>query len=211
MSAHRRPAPSTSPLEGEVGSPLRGEPDGGRSNPNNTYTPHAQARARELRQNMTDAERRLWSALRASRLQGIRFRRQQPIGPYIVDFFCAEAKLIIELDGVQHYEEKQFWHDYHRTKWLEARGYQILRVRNYDALKHTASVTEGIWQTIRARQLTKTQSSPLEGEALSPQARAKGGSDVAIDRPPSVAPTARRLPPQGGKCFSSGNDEDDPR
>lgn len=84
-------------------------------------------RARELRWNMTDAERKLWAALRRRQILGYRFRRQQPIGPYIADFFCPEAKLIIEVDGSQHGEELQALDDKRRTEWLEKNGYRVLR------------------------------------------------------------------------------------
>ena len=77
--------------------------------------------AQKLRKSSTDAERRLWSRLRQKQLDGFRFRRQQPIGPYVVDFFCSEAKLIVELDGGQHAIAVE--QDANRTLWLEARGY----------------------------------------------------------------------------------------
>jgi very-short-patch-repair endonuclease len=75
--------------------------------------------ARELRLVPTDAEIRLWSRLRRKQLEGFRFRRQHPLGPYVVDFFCAPAKLIVEVDGGQHADEGEA-----RTNWLEARGYR---------------------------------------------------------------------------------------
>jgi very-short-patch-repair endonuclease len=87
--------------------------------------------ARQLRLNATEAERKLWSCLRDKRLLGLRFRRQQPIGPYIADFYCAAAKLIVELDGSQH-ANAQAQYDLSRTTWLEARGYKVLRFWNTD-------------------------------------------------------------------------------
>ncbi len=99
--------------------------------------------ARELRKNLTDAEARLWARLRFRQLDGFRFRRQQPIGPYIVDFSCPAAKLIIEVDGGQHATDQQ--RDDRRTRWLEARGYRVVRFWNNDVLGNT----EGVLQTIQ--------------------------------------------------------------
>jgi very-short-patch-repair endonuclease len=82
-------------------------------------------RARDLRNNTTDAERALWRVLRGRQLQGFRFRRQVPIGGFIADFVCPQAKLIIELDGGQHAERSEY--DAARTSRLEAMGYRVLR------------------------------------------------------------------------------------
>ena len=78
--------------------------------------------ARKLRLTPTDAEIRLWSRLRGKQLAGLRFRRQHPLGPYVVDFFCAEAKLIVEVDGGQHADDGEA-----RTRWVEARAYRVIR------------------------------------------------------------------------------------
>ncbi len=83
-------------------------------------------RAAQLRRNQTDVERRLWFALRDRRLANAKFRRQVPIGPYIVDFLCSEAHLIIELDGGQHGGPQ----DLIRQQWLEAQGYVVKRFWN---------------------------------------------------------------------------------
>src|SRR5579863_525367 len=93
--------------------------------------------ARKLRANSTDAEMRLWSRLRRKQLDGFRFRRQQPLGNYVVDFFCPEAKLIVEVDGGQHAESAS---DDVRTRWLEARGDRIVRFWNNDVLANTEGV-----------------------------------------------------------------------
>ena len=79
------------------------------------------ARARELRANMTDVERWLWSQLRSRQFGSYKFRRQQPIGPYVVDFVCFEKKVVIELDGGQHNEAEQASYDSARTEWLLAK------------------------------------------------------------------------------------------
>jgi very-short-patch-repair endonuclease len=99
--------------------------------------------ARELRRDATDAERRLWSALRDRRLRGYRFRRQHPIGNYVVDFACTRRRLIVEVDGGQHADNTA---DEHRTAWLETEGWRVLRFWNNDILANT----EGVVLTILA-------------------------------------------------------------
>lgn len=84
-----------------------------------------QLRARELRKEPTATEQLLWTRLRGRQMEGHRFRRQQVLGPYIVDFVCLEKKLIIELDGGQHAERLRY--DQRRTRWLEQRGFHVLR------------------------------------------------------------------------------------
>jgi len=96
--------------------------------------------ARQLRRNMTDAERRLWYQLRDRRLLGWKFRRQAPIGPYIADFACVEAGLVVEVDGGQHDPAM----DAGRTRFLEARGFTTLRFWNNDVLTRTDAVLEAI-------------------------------------------------------------------
>lgn len=98
--------------------------------------------AKDLRQNMTDAEMALWRHLRAHRLQGQKFRRQQPIGPYIVDFVHFKARLIIEADGGQHSECAR---DLRRDAWLENQGFRILRFWNNEILLNGESVRETIF------------------------------------------------------------------
>lgn len=95
-------------------------------------------KAKELRKNSTDAERALWRQLRAHRLLGYKFRRQQPIGRYIVDFVCFEKHLIIELDGGQHAEQVAY--DEERSAWLQAHEFQVLRFWNHDVLQDTEAV-----------------------------------------------------------------------
>jgi very-short-patch-repair endonuclease len=103
------------------------------------------ALARRLRLTPTDAEIRLWSRLRRKQLEGYRFRRQHPLGPYVVDFFCATAKLIVEVDGGQHAEDGEA-----RTNWLEARGYRVIRFWNNDVLANTEGVLHMILDALRA-------------------------------------------------------------
>jgi len=105
-------------------------------------------RARILRRDATDAERRLWSALRDRRLRGYRFRRQHPIGDYIVDFACPRHRLIVEADGGQHADSTA---DRHRTAWLEGEGWRVLRFWNNEALANTEGVVETILLKISER------------------------------------------------------------
>jgi len=103
--------------------------------------------ARKLRATPTDAELRLWSRLRRKQLDGFRFRRQQPLGAYVVDLFCPEAKLIIEVDGGQHAEESPV-----RENWLKSRGYRVLRFWNNDVLGNTEGVLLTIREALREQQ-----------------------------------------------------------
>jgi very-short-patch-repair endonuclease len=88
--------------------------------------------ARQLRSQLTGSEQELWSALRGSRLQGIKFRRQHPFGPYVLDFFCVKAQLAVELDGGVHDQPEQRDYDSERTAYLETNGLRVLRFRNED-------------------------------------------------------------------------------
>ncbi|MCK0538695.1 endonuclease domain-containing protein [Alcanivorax quisquiliarum] len=105
--------------------------------------------AKELRTNMTDAEHLLWRHLRACRLNQQKFRRQQPIGRYIVDFVNFKARLIIEADGGQHNESAT---DQKRDSWLQSQGFQILRFWNNDILQNTEAVLQTIWNTLETIQ-----------------------------------------------------------
>ncbi len=96
--------------------------------------------ARKLRKNLTDAEQHLWYILRKNNL-GIKFRRQAEIGPYIVDFVCFERKLIIEIDGGQHYQSTA---DKHRDLWLKSQGFTVLRFWNNDVLENREGAAQEI-------------------------------------------------------------------
>jgi very-short-patch-repair endonuclease len=108
-------------------------------------------RARELRKYSTEAERRLWSGLRSRRLQGLRFRRQHPIGPYYADFVCSELKIIVEADGSHHHGEEQAWYDCRRTKFFEAQGFVLLRFENASILNHASACLAQIADLARRR------------------------------------------------------------
>ncbi len=99
-------------------------------------------RAQKLRNEATEAERALWLELKSRRLLGYKFRRQQPLGNYIVDFVCLEKRLIIEVDGSQHFDQSSY--DEARTHWLESQGYRVLRFLNNEVLAETKSVIEAI-------------------------------------------------------------------
>ena len=101
-------------------------------------------KARFLRKNMTKQEKILWQFLRKKTINNLKFRRQYPIGNYIVDFICNEKKLIIEIDGGQHNENKNIIHDQERTKYLENKGYKVIRFWNYDI----DNTIEGVYQEI---------------------------------------------------------------
>jgi very-short-patch-repair endonuclease len=120
----------------------------------------ARDNARALRRSQTDAEKRLWKHLRAGQLDGFKFRRQHPIPPYIADFYCEAAKLVVELDGSQHTQAN----DAARTRFLESAGLVVLRFWDNDVLLNTDGVLDAIWNHTTHRTLTPT---PLpEGEGL---------------------------------------------
>ncbi len=100
------------------------------------------AYAKNLRKGSTDTEQVLWSHLRAKRLGGLKFRRQHPIGKYIVDFVCLEKKVVIELDGGQHAEPTKKQYDGERDNWLKKEGYSVLRFWDNDVLLKTNAVVE---------------------------------------------------------------------
>jgi len=85
-------------------------------------------RARELRRRLTPPEARLWTRLRGRQLRGLKFRRQHPIGPFILDFYCAEARLAVEVDGRGHDHPDRLDHDRRRTAWLRAHGVRVIRL-----------------------------------------------------------------------------------
>jgi very-short-patch-repair endonuclease len=96
--------------------------------------------ARHLRRNESDAERKLWSKLRSRQFQNLKFRRQQPLGKYIVDFVSFEKKIIIEVDGSQHMEPRNNEKDMERTTYFEDEGYMVLRFWNNDILTNIEGV-----------------------------------------------------------------------
>ena len=118
--------------------------------------------ARGLRRRQTNAEVRLWSRLRNRQLDNLKFRRQVPRGPFIADFLCDEAMLIVEVDGSQH--DEQLGQDARRTSYLEGLGYLVMRVRNYDLLRNTDHVLDHICAVAQERR--KAPSSAPSGHLL---------------------------------------------
>jgi very-short-patch-repair endonuclease len=102
--------------------------------------------AKTLRTNQTDAEQRIWYHLRAHRFMGFKFKRQKPLGHYIVDFVCVERRLIVEIDGGQHAEQAEY--DQHRDAWLRSQGYTVLRFWNHEVMQQLEGVLEQIRLTI---------------------------------------------------------------
>jgi very-short-patch-repair endonuclease len=105
------------------------------------------SRARTLRRNSTKAEQKMWALLRNRSLASAKFRRQQPIGPYIVDFISFECRLIIEIDGGQHADRAT--EDETRTRWLESQGFQVLRFWNNEALGNPDGVLVKVAEALR--------------------------------------------------------------
>jgi primosomal protein N' (replication factor Y) len=135
------------------------DPFKGRATPN-----HTTQNARELRRDQTDVEKKLWLHLNNRQLHGFKFKRQVPVHPYIADFACAEKKLIIELDGGQHGDQKEY--DEKRTEFLRQQGYTVLRFWNYDVLGNF----EGVVDTIAQALLCPTPNPLPTGErALAPK------------------------------------------
>ncbi|MDQ7781222.1 MAG: endonuclease domain-containing protein, partial [Planctomycetota bacterium] len=106
------------------------------------------AQCREQRRTPTDAERLLWRHLRNRRTTGVRFRRQHPIGPYILDFYCHEALLAIEVDGGQHNDPSHSTHDNRRAMYLKGKGINVLRFWDKDVLTKTKVVLDVIWSSL---------------------------------------------------------------
>jgi len=120
---------------------------------------------------MTDSETRLWHALRGKQMEGQKFRRQQTIGAYIVDFISLDAKLIVELDGGQHADAVDY--DTKRDAWLTSEGFRILRFWNNEVLENL----EGVLMNIAAALSPPPQPSPLKGEGEKQATTCKGEGD----------------------------------
>ncbi len=112
------------------------------------YEPCLKQRARQLRKQMTDSERMLWSRLRAKQIMGIQFFRQKPIGPYIVDFFAARARLVIEVDGGQHFNPADKAKDRARDGYLRKAGLIVLRFDNRQVMLEIEGVLKVIYDTV---------------------------------------------------------------
>ncbi len=149
--------------------------------------------ARTLRRNMTDTEQRLWYHLRAHRFQACKFKRQKPLGPYIVDFVCMEHRLVIELDGGQHSENVPY--DQRRDAWLHRQGFTVLRFWNNQIMQTLPAVLDAI---AGALDQAPTPSPPAPFDFAQdrplPQAGEGSGSDAApgmVSLPSSTPGKAR--------------------
>jgi len=119
-------------------------------------------RARELRQRSTDSERRLWHWLRNRQIDGVKFRRQVPLGAYVVDFLAADHRLVIEIDGGQHASQQDY--DRRRTAWLEAQGYRVIRFWSNEVLANTEGVIAAIGAALKLRPPHPDPLTPAGGE-----------------------------------------------
>nr|WP_314434869.1 endonuclease domain-containing protein [uncultured Brevundimonas sp.] len=107
-------------------------------------------RAREMRSALTPPEARLWTALKSQQI-GVRFRRQHPVGPYILDFYCASAKLAVEVDGMIHSDPEQAAHDARRTRWLAGRGIRVVRIEAVRVKDDLAAVIDFLHVAVAGR------------------------------------------------------------
>ena len=144
-------------------------------------------RIRQLRKNQTDAELLLWTLIRDRQLADQKFRRQHPLPPYIVDFYCHEAKLVVELDGSQHGEEQALIYDAKRTMYLEEQGLNVLRFTNKDILKQTKEVLETIYSFLETLTPTLSQRE-REQEDPHPNPLPKGEGVRQEDPHPNLLP-----------------------
>ena len=129
-------------------------------------TSNQTAKARHLRDQATDAEKKLWGLLRSRQLAGCKFRRQVSVGRFIVDFVCFEKRLVLELDGGHHQDQAAY--DEQRTTWLEAQGFRVLRFWNHQVLTEPAAVQEAIL-LVMGREASSSPSprpSPARGEGV---------------------------------------------
>ena len=115
------------------------------------YKDNLKFNARQLRTNMTDGEQMIWARLRRKQLLGVQFYRQKPIGRYIVDFFAPKAKLVVEVDGSQHFVGDHAIRDTQRDTYLSNLGLLVLRFNNLQVLRETDAVVEVIWSRLLER------------------------------------------------------------
>lgn len=134
--------------------------------------------ARKLRRDMTDAEKKLWSLLRNNRL-GVKFRRQVPYGPYILDFYCVKARLVIELDGSQHYTPEGRGRDAKRDAYLRSDGLQVLRFLNDEVMLNEEGVEQVIYEKVQdALSQGRGSTTPSPPSPSRGRGRARGASRV---------------------------------
>ena len=123
--------------------------------------------AKRLRRPMTPPEARLWTRVRAHRLQGYKFRRQHPVGAYILDFYCAAARLAVEVDGRGHEHPDRIAHDRRRTRWLATQGIRVIRIAAHDVRDELEGVLSFIARVVRER-IADFSAAPSTTRAKSP-------------------------------------------
>jgi len=112
------------------------------------YKQNLKTLSRGLRKNLTDAEKLLWLRVRRKQIKNRQFFRQKPIGEYVVDFYCKDCRLVIEVDGGQHYEDKNIIKDQNREQYLKGLGLKIMRFSNIDVSKNINSVMDKIYKEL---------------------------------------------------------------
>jgi very-short-patch-repair endonuclease len=161
-------------------------------------------RAKTFRRVMTTAERKLWYALRAHRFEGLGFRRQVPLGRYVLDLVCHDRGLIIEVDGGQHFSSSQAHRDRIRDRWLNTQGYRVVRIANDEVLTNLEGVVQYLMSILTESQAAGgpairggAAGSPLPpcGGARSRSARSEGGDAFPQAQRRTPLPT---LPHKGG-------------
>jgi len=131
---------------------------------------------------MTDAERIIWYGVRAHRLNGASFRRQAPIGPFIVDFVCHDARVIVEIDGGQHFCDEHEKRDARRDAFLAGKGYRVLRFSNHDVMSNRSGVLEAIANAVLGA--SPSPPSPASAFALRATADKSGGGGATTEPAP---------------------------
>ena len=148
------------------------------------------SRARSLRQAMPEAQRRMWRLLRDRRFAGYKFRREHPLGRYTLDFYCAEAKLSLEVDGSQHGFPNQHQRDEAKEKYLLNRGIVTKRFWNSQLRREPEMVKENLWRLLQER------APHPENVPVTPEARSRSWPSPSPDKKVPLRPN--RLPPKMG-------------
>ena len=157
-------------------------------------------RAKAFRRVMTSAERKLWYALRAHRFEGLGFRRQVPLGRYVLDFVCHDRALVVEVDGGQHFSSSQAHRDRIRDRWLMTQGYRVVRIANNEVLTNLESVVDYLLSVL-AETPRVAANAPLPpcGGARPRSVRSEGGKSRIRNPRPTPVPG---LPPKGGAVLA---------
>ena len=167
------------------------------------YNKNLKQLARQLRRNMTEAERHLWAKIRMKQLNGYQFYRQKPVGDYIIDFFCPRAKLVIEIDGSHHFVGETIEYDRIRDDYLSGLGLRVLRFSNSEVMRNIEAVVNRIGTEIPLNP-------PLrKGEtALSPTTKVVGKIPLS---PPLLKGETTTLPAKRGNMIASPFNKGRPR